>query len=159
MKAGYESYSFSVPVFLALPARTNKGESTRIMNNEAPTLLQNDKEKEAKELFAEIFAKYPETLIAAGDNQRFFQKEIFDKSLDEVLANKRLDLIKTALDAFRLDNERYPTATEGLDALLWNKSNEDNWQGPYLPMPCKSFLADFRYVEDQVRGYRLGKLQ
>jgi len=146
MKAGYESYSF-------------KGESTRIMNNEALPLLQNDKEKQSKELFAEIFAKYPETLISAGVNQGFLQKEIFEKSVDEVLANKRLDLIKTALDAFRLDMGRYPTATEGLDSILWNKSNEDNWQGPYLPMPCKSFLDNFRYVEDPCQGYRLDKLK
>ena len=129
------------------------------MNSEAITFQQEEKEEQSKKLFAEIFAKYPETLISIEVNQRFLQDKVFDKVPDEVLANKRLDLLKTDLEAFRLETGRYPTAAEGLDALLWNKSNGDNWKGPYLPMPCKSFLKAFRYVEDPCQIYRLDRLK
>ena len=129
------------------------------MPNEGPILEQEDKEKQAQRMFSEIIAKYPETQIAVGVNQRLLNKEILDKALVEVLTNRRLEIIRMALDAFRLDIGRYPTTAEGLDVLLGKKSNEDNWKGPYLPMPCKSFLGDFRYVEDQDQVFRLDKLK
>ncbi|MGC9023154.1 MAG: type II secretion system major pseudopilin GspG, partial [Dissulfurimicrobium sp.] len=40
-----------------------------------------------------------------------------------------------ALDAFRLDNGRYPTTEEGLKALREKPPGLDTWNGPYLPKP------------------------
>lgn len=40
--------------------------------------------------------------------------------------------LSSALDAFRLDNGRYPTTDEGLQALEVRPSNCPNWKGPYL---------------------------
>lgn len=45
----------------------------------------------------------------------------------------QIELFATALDAFRLDNNRYPTTAEGLEALRKKPSGLDNWDGPYLP--------------------------
>jgi general secretion pathway protein G len=39
--------------------------------------------------------------------------------------------LETALDAFNSDTGRYPTTTEGLNALTTN-SNLPNWKGPYI---------------------------
>jgi general secretion pathway protein G len=36
-----------------------------------------------------------------------------------------------SLDQFRLDNDRYPTTQEGLNALIANPGI-DSWDGPYL---------------------------
>ena len=116
---------------------------------------QEDKEKQAQRMFSEIIAKYPETQIAVGVNQRLLNKEILDKALVEVLTNRRLEIIRMALDAFRLDIGRYPTTAEGLDVLVENQSNVANWKGPYLPESSKSFLGDFRYAREKNHEYLL----
>ena len=40
--------------------------------------------------------------------------------------------ISLALDTFEVDCGRYPTAEEGLKALVEQPSNADGWHGPYL---------------------------
>ena len=40
--------------------------------------------------------------------------------------------IRIALDAFKSDTGRYPTYTEGLDALIKPPAGLANWHGPYL---------------------------
>jgi len=48
-------------------------------------------------------------------------------------AKAQIELFGTALDTFRLDLGRYPTAEEGLKALREKPSGTEGWQGPYLP--------------------------
>ncbi len=40
--------------------------------------------------------------------------------------------VEVALDAFEIDNGRFPTSAEGLKALVEQPSGLDNWKGPYL---------------------------
>jgi general secretion pathway protein G len=40
--------------------------------------------------------------------------------------------LETALDAFEIDNGRYPSSEEGLQALVNNPSGLPNWRGPYV---------------------------
>ena len=40
--------------------------------------------------------------------------------------------IESALDAFEVDNGRYPSNDEGLGALLVSPAALTNWRGPYL---------------------------
>ncbi|MCM8791986.1 MAG: type II secretion system major pseudopilin GspG [Candidatus Omnitrophica bacterium] len=40
--------------------------------------------------------------------------------------------IATALKLYELDNGRFPTTEEGLNALLNRPPTASNWQGPYL---------------------------
>ena len=40
--------------------------------------------------------------------------------------------IEAALDLYRLDVGRYPTAAEGLQALMDKPDNAGRWRGPYL---------------------------
>jgi len=46
-------------------------------------------------------------------------------------AQSQIESLGVALDTFRLDVGRYPTTTEGLQALITNPGIE-NWKGPYL---------------------------
>jgi general secretion pathway protein G len=46
-------------------------------------------------------------------------------------AKAQIELLGQALDQFRLDTGRYPTTSEGLNALMVNPGI-DNWEGPYL---------------------------
>ena len=48
------------------------------------------------------------------------------------MAQADIRLLKTAVNSFNLDVGRYPTAQEGLAALLSQPSNADGWDGPYL---------------------------
>lgn len=46
-------------------------------------------------------------------------------------AQAQIELFGAALDQFRLDNNRYPSTTEGLISLRVNPG-VDGWDGPYL---------------------------
>lgn len=48
------------------------------------------------------------------------------------VAKAQIESIEKALDQFRLDARRYPTAEEGLEALVVKPSGVANWSGPYL---------------------------
>ena len=46
------------------------------------------------------------------------------------VARAQLDSLEKALDQYRLDTRHYPSAEQGLDALVTRPSNEPNWNGP-----------------------------
>jgi general secretion pathway protein G len=49
-------------------------------------------------------------------------------------ARSQIEMLATALDAYRLDTGRYPSSAQGLDALVAAPSVEApaTWRGPYL---------------------------
>jgi len=47
-------------------------------------------------------------------------------------AGTQIAQLEVALDAFEIDVGRYPTASEGLDALVEKPSNAEGWQQAYL---------------------------
>ena len=47
-------------------------------------------------------------------------------------AQAQIELFGAALDQFRLDTGRYPTTSEGLDALRTKSAAVERWAGPYL---------------------------
>lgn len=47
-------------------------------------------------------------------------------------ARFQVDDFGAALDLFYLDNGRYPTTQEGLEALVKAPNDEDSWNGPYM---------------------------
>ena len=65
-------------------------------------------------------------------------------------AKAQIESLATALDGYRLDNGRYPTSAQGLDAL-WRKPTVDpppNWREPYLrkAIPLDPWGHPFVYV-------------
>lgn len=65
-------------------------------------------------------------------------------------ARAQIESFGTALDAYRLDNGRYPTTTQGL-AALWQKPVIDppsGWMEPYLrkPVPNDPWGRAYLYV-------------
>jgi general secretion pathway protein G len=48
------------------------------------------------------------------------------------VARAQVESLEKALDQFRLDMRRYPTAEEGLAALTDKPANAAGWSGPYL---------------------------
>jgi general secretion pathway protein G len=53
----------------------------------------------------------------------------------DATARSQIELLGAGLDAYRLDNGRYPTTEQGLDALQVQPTSQPvprNWRGPYL---------------------------
>jgi general secretion pathway protein G len=50
-------------------------------------------------------------------------------------ANVQIESLVTAVELFRIDVGRYPTAAEGLEALVRPAGNIKGWTGPYLAKP------------------------
>lgn len=53
----------------------------------------------------------------------------------DATARSQIEMLGAALDAYRLDNGRYPTTQQGLQALVSAPSSDPrprNWRGPYL---------------------------
>jgi general secretion pathway protein G len=48
------------------------------------------------------------------------------------VAKAQIDALEKALDQYRLDTGRYPSAELGLKALIERPANEPRWSGPYL---------------------------
>jgi general secretion pathway protein G len=56
-------------------------------------------------------------------------------SAKEATAKSQIEMLGTALDAYRLDNGTYPTSDQGLESLQTAPNSEPvptNWRGPYL---------------------------
>ena len=48
------------------------------------------------------------------------------------VARAQIDSLEKALDQYRLDTRHYPSAEQGLGALVNKPVEEANWAGPYL---------------------------
>lgn len=68
-------------------------------------------------------------LLAGYVGPRYFSQ--LGKSETKV-AQAQVDALGKALDQYRLDVGRYPSADQGLDALVKKPVNEPRWAGPYL---------------------------
>lgn len=68
-------------------------------------------------------------LLAGYVGPRYFSQ--IGKS-EAKAAMAQMDGFEKAIEQFRLDVGRYPTADEGLNVLFTRPNNESRWQGPYL---------------------------
>jgi len=63
--------------------------------------------------------------------------KVYDKLAKgkEQIAKIQIKELEGALQLFSFDMGRYPSTSEGLDALVRNPGNLDSWKGPYLSKP------------------------
>lgn len=61
-------------------------------------------------------------------------------------ARTQIELLGTALDAYRLDNSMYPSTSQGLAALREQPQGLETWRGPYLPKPVPQDPWDRPYI-------------
>jgi general secretion pathway protein G len=79
------------------------------------------------------------------------------------VARAQIDSLEKALDQYRLDQRHYPSAEQGLDALVAKPQNEANWSGPYLKkaVPLDPWGRAYVYRVPGSKGdfdlYSLGK--
>src|SRR4051812_15710935 len=83
-------------------------------------------------------------------------------------ARSQIQILALALDAYRLDNEAYPTTDQGLEALRSLPLSGDapsNWKGPYLKqlVPADPWGRPYLYLSPGIANpasydlYTLGK--
>jgi general secretion pathway protein G len=70
----------------------------------------------------------------------------------ESMAQRELDLYAKALEIFYADYGRYPTATEGLAALVRQPSTLAGWRGPYIEGDYSVDPWGVEYVYQVVNG-------
>ncbi len=70
-------------------------------------------------------------------------------------ARLQIEDLSAGLDMYRLDIGRYPSAAEGLLALVENPGNQPGWQGPYLKkkiVPKDPWGNDFQFSSPGQHG-------
>ena len=77
------------------------------------------------------------------------------------LARANMAGIENALDMYKLDNGKYPTTEQGLNALVEKPADAKNWTAPYLKdEPMDPWNNEFVYMSPGIDGpydlYSLG---
>lgn len=69
-------------------------------------------------------------------------------------ARAQIDAFDKALQGFRIDVGRYPSTSEGLQALLVAPGGEARWRGPYLKdaIPLDPWGGAYQYRYPSTRG-------
>jgi general secretion pathway protein G len=63
---------------------------------------------------------------------RVHQREVAQRTRRERMATREIDLYAKSLELFFADNGRYPSAREGLGALVRRPQDIASWRGPYI---------------------------
>jgi general secretion pathway protein G len=106
-------------------------------------------------------------VVILGILATFVVPNIMDKPAEARIAKARSDIgaLELALDSYKLDNFRYPTTDQGLEALVRRPNTEPaprNWrEGGYVKALQKDpWGNDYRYLSPGARGaidvYSLG---
>src|SRR3954465_9995403 len=74
------------------------------------------------------------------------------------VARSQIEALEKALDQFRLDTRHYPSAEQGLDALVVKPANEANWTGPYPKKAVPNDPCGRAYV-NRAAGAKRGALR
>lgn len=69
-------------------------------------------------------------------------------------AKAQIDAFDKALQAFRIDMGRYPSQSEGLQALVAAPGADQRWRGPYLKdaVPLDPWGTPYEYRQPSTRG-------
>lgn len=69
-------------------------------------------------------------------------------------ARAQIDAFDKAIEAFRIDTGRFPSDTEGLQALVNRPASDARWRGPYLKngIPLDPWGSPYVYRSRSERG-------
>ena len=80
---------------------------------------------------------------------------VLQRADDAAIAKARADIsgLMGGIKLFRLDNYRYPTIDEGLNALVTKPPNAGRWKGPYIEvLPNDPWEQPYRYANPGTHG-------
>jgi len=96
-------------------------------------------------------------LVIIGVLAALIVPNVLDRADDARVAAARTDVgnLKQALKLYKLDNQRFPTATQGLQALVVKPTTDPipaNWK-PYLDkLPSDPWGASYQYLNPGIKG-------
>lgn len=131
----------------------------RKMQNLAITAEKEGRGDDARRIYEELVAKYPQTQSAVDANKRLLAsakaeeatdkiKQAFGSTINPKTARKQIEDLSSALDIYRLELGRYPSTEDGLSALVRNTAKKPNWNGPYIKVnqvPKDPWGHDYQY--------------
>ena len=101
-------------------------------------------------------------LLAAMIGPRLFNQV---EKAQKIRIKQDIRAIESALKFYRLDNYRYPTQSEGLEALINPPNSAERWNGPYLEdIPLDPYKNPYGFANPGTHGkdvevYTLGENQ
>ncbi|WP_281241617.1 type II secretion system protein GspG [Desulfuromonas thiophila] len=146
---------FFILSLLVTQGCTDSESAARKLYNEGMTFQQQGENDKAIEVYKEIVSSYPETetavevnkilmsLKALGDINKNIQTKINETELKAKQVQK--EDLRAALDLFKLDNGRYPSTEEGLEALVTKPYGYSHWNGPYISNLTAESIDEFVY--------------
>lgn len=95
-------------------------------------------------------------VVILGILAAFIVPKLMDRPDAARIAKAKSDIgaIESALNLYRLDNHRYPTTDEGLEALVERPANAPAWkEGGYLErLPMDPWGNPYQYLSPGVHG-------
>jgi general secretion pathway protein G len=114
------------------------------MVNDAHTLIRQNEPERAYVILDAVALKYGYTKEATEANELL-------TGLEPTVLRLWRARLESALLMFKMDTERYPTAAEGLHALIENPGVK-SWHGPYWSAELGNALKKFKYIHDAPSG-------
>ena len=155
-------------VVLALVGCGDPEAAARAQYNEGMSLQRDGRVDEAIVVYQRLVERYPRTEIAVEVNKKLLALGAIDALTSEIRADttrNQIEKIKSdirtleaALNLYRLDNFVYPTANQGLQALVERPRTGPeprNWrQGGYMDrLPMDPWGKSYQYYWDpETRG-------
>lgn len=136
--------TFLLSLTAAITGCSDPEAEARKMQNLAITAEKEGRGNDARRIYEELVAKYPQTQSAVETNQR-----LLAASRIEAAVTEHINDLLASLDVLRLEVGRYPSTEEGLDALITKPTGMTGWNGPYL-----SNIANAKWLFNKLT-YRL----
>jgi len=111
------------------------------MQNLAITAEKEGRGDDARRIYEELVAKYPQTQSAVEANKQLLVATRLNEAVEKIkdaVTKQQIDDLRAALDIVRLEVGRYPSTEEGLNALIAKPAGMKWWNGPYLKDPVKA---------------------
>lgn len=95
-------------------------------------------------------------VVILGILAAFVVPNLMDKPVQAKITKAKSDItvIESALDLYRLDNNRYPSTDEGLDALMDKPADAPAWkEGGYIKkLPKDPWGNDYQYLNPGIHS-------
>lgn len=133
-------------IFTLMIGCSSDEEKARKMHNEAIATQRAGDSEKATEFYNKIVERFPATETAVKVNEKLAASEALAGFLSDSEKEIRKFSIEMALKLYKLDNGRYPSTEQGLQALVEKPSTGKiprNWRlGGYLEDPSIIDLVD-----------------
>ncbi len=139
-------FAAMVVIGLLLSGCGDPEEKARALYNEAMVEQRDGNVEQARSLYEKIIEKYPTTEIAVKINESLVFQDAMAEAADGIKKEIIKKAIITGLQLYKLDNGKYPTTEQGVQALIARPSVDPiprRWrQEGYMENPESLLLVE-----------------